>query len=424
MGEDAATTEEYDKEEQHNFARQVADESIILLQNKNQQLPLKKSESVAIIGELAAKPRFEGGGSSHVNAHHLVTPMQAASANTQYAQGYSLDSEQEDEDLVNEALQLAKSSDKIIIFAGFPEEMETEGFDKTSISLPLNQNRLIEQVAQVNPNITVILQNGSALEMPWAGKVGAIVETYLAGEAVGEATWDILTGKVNPSGKLSETFPLRLQDNPTYGTFGKDHDQEDYHEGIFVGYRYYDLHEMTVLFPFGHGLSYTSFEYHNLVVQEGTDEVNVSLQVTNTGDVAGKEVVQLYVANHVSRVEMPVKELRDFAKVSLQPGETKTVVMKLSRRAFSWYNVNNEQWEADNGRYEIMLGSSSRDIRLTADFELTIGVDPLGEVTDDTYIGEVWNSNNPKIQEALEKSGLYDALKPVMADDAWVADFC
>lgn len=420
-GKDTSTTGEYDKEEQHDFARQVADESIILLQNKNQQLPLKKSESVAIIGELAAKPRFEGGGSSHVNAHHLVTPLQAAPANTQYVQGYSLDSDQEEEDLVNEALQLAKSSDKVIIFAGFPEEMETEGFDKTSISLPLNQNRLIEQVAQVNPNTTVILQNGSALEMPWADKVSAIVETYLAGEAVGESTWDILTGKVNPSGKLSETFPLRLQDNPTYGTFGKDHDQEDYHEGIFVGYRYYDLHEMAVRFPFGHGLSYTSFEYHDLIIQEGTDEVNVSLQVTNTGEVAGKEVVQLYVANHVSRVEMPVKELRDFAKVNLQPGETKTVEMRLSRRAFSWYNVNDGQWEVDNGRYKIMIGSSSRDIRLTADFELTIGVDPLGEVTEDTYIGEVWNSNNPKVKEALKKSGLYDALKSMMEDEEWVA---
>lgn len=420
-GKDVAHPAEYDKEEQHGFARQVADDSIVLLKNTDQQLPLQTGESLAVIGELAAKPRFEGGGSSHVNAHHVVTPLAAAPAGAKYAAGYRLAETTPDQELATAAVQLAKQSDRVIFFAGFPESMETEGFDKDSIALPANQNELLTQIIEANPNVTVVLQNGSVVEMPWADRVPAIVETYLAGEAVGEATWDILTGKVNPSGKLSESFPLRLQDNPTYGTFAKDHDEEDYHEGIFVGYRYYDLHEMPVRFPFGHGLSYTDFTYSDLTVSEESNDVKVRFTVTNSGQVAGKEVAQVYVANHVSRVEMPVKELRDFTKLALAPGESQTVTLTLPRRAFSYYNVAQEQWEADNGEYEIMVGSSSRDIRLTAKFKLTIGVNPLGTVTEDTYLGDLWNDTDPKVQAALKSSGLYEVLKPMMADKDWVA---
>lgn len=420
-GKDVNKKEPYDKEEQHEFARQMADDSIVLLKNDHHQLPLKTSESLAIIGELAAKPRFEGGGSSHVNAHHVVTPLDAAPASANYAAGYSLTTSTSDENLTKDALQLAKQSDRVIFFAGFPEQMETEGFDKKTISLPRNQNELLAQVVKVNPNVTVVLQNGSVVEMPWADQVPAIVETYLAGETVGEATWDILTGKVNPSGKLSESFPLRLQDNPTYGTFDRDHDEEDYREGIFVGYRYYDLYEMPVRFPFGHGLSYTSFDYSDLRVNEERNEVKVEFTITNSGNVAGKEVAQVYVANRVSRVVMPVKELRDFVKVTLQPGESTAVTLSLPRRAFSYYNVAKQQWEADNGAYEIMVGSSSRDIRLTANFDLTIGVSPLGEITADSYIGDIWNDQDPQVQSALKDSGLYEVLKPMMDDEQWVA---
>lgn len=420
-GKKVTTAAPYDKEEQHAFARQMADDSIVLLKNDDQQLPLKADDSIALIGELAARPRFEGGGSSHVNAHHVVTPLAAAPANAKYAQGYSLATDESDDQLTNEALALANSSQRVVFMAGFPENMETEGFDKDTIALPKNQNELLTKVLAVNPNVTVVLENGSVVEMPWADRVPAIVETYLAGEAVGEATWDVLTGAVNPSGKLSESFPLRLADNPTYGTFAKDHDQEDYHEGIFVGYRYYDLHKMPVRFPFGHGLSYTQFAYSNLKVEEERDDVKVSFQVANTGKVAGKEVAQVYVANHVSRVEMPVKELRDFAKVVLQAGESKTVTLTLPRRAFSYYNVAKQQWEADNGDYQLMVGSSSRDIRLTADFQLTIGVNPLGEINGDTYVGDVWADKSPRVQTALKESGLYKILEPMMKDEKWVA---
>lgn len=420
-GKQVSKADPYDKEGQHEFARQMADDSIVLLKNNDHQLPLNADSSLAMIGELAAKPRFEGGGSSHVNAHHVVTPLDAAPAGVKYAQGYALDEEKPNAKLADEAIKLAKESKQVIFFAGFPENMETEGLDKDTISLPDNQNDLLEKVAAVNDNVIVVLENGSVLEMPWADQVPAIVETYLAGEAVGEATWDILTGKVNPSGKLSESFSLRLQDNPTYGTFAKDHDEEDYHEGIFVGYRYYDLHEMPVRFPFGHGLSYTSFAYSNLNIEEEADDVKVSFTLKNTGKVAGKEVPQVYVANHVSRVEMPAKELRDFTKVALEPGESKQVTLTLPRRAFSYYNVAQQQWEADNGEYEIMVGSSSRDIRLTSKFELTIGVNPLGAITGDAYVGDVWADKDPKVKQALKDSGLDKILAPMMRDEKWVA---
>lgn len=420
-GKDVTKTTDYDKNAQHRFARRMADNGIVLLKNQNNQLPLADGDSLAVIGELAARPRYEGGGSSHVNAYHVVTPLAAAPQNSAYASGYRLVTDKADPQLEEAALELAKRSDKVIFFAGFPEEMETEGFDKTTIDLPANQNHLLERLIAVNPNVTVVLENGSVVAMPWADRVPAIVETYLAGEAVGEATWDILTGAVNPSGKLAESFPIRLQDNPTYGTFDRDRNEEDYREGIFVGYRYYDLHEMPVRFPFGHGLSYTRFAYHDLRIAEKADHVTVRFQVTNTGQQAGKETAQLYVRNRVSRVVMPAKELRDFAKVSLKPGETKTVEMQLTRRSFSWYNARKDQWEADNGEYVLLVGSSSRDIRLKQSFKLTIGVDPRGVITDESYLGDIWHDSRPRVQKALHDSGLYKALAPMMNDQKWVA---
>ena len=407
----------YDMEAQHEFARQLADDSIVLLKNKKQELPLSDSAKLAVIGELAEKPRFEGGGSSHVNAHRVVTPKEVMPENAVYAQGYRLDSDQPDEQLTKEAMELAKNSDQVVFFAGFPEAMESEGFDKHSISLPANQNKLLEQLLTVNPHVIVVLQNGSAVEMPWEPKTPAIVETYLAGEAVGEATWDILSGQVNPSGKLSETFPKRLADNPTYPTFGKDRRHEVYREGILMGYRYYDAKQLAVCFPFGHGLSYTTFAYQNLMIKENSDDVAVSFDLENTGSQAGEEVAQIYVANHASQTIMPVDELRDFVKVELQPGETKHLTLKLSRRAFAWYNSETETWEADNGQYEILVGSSSRDIRLRQEFELTIGTNPLGKITDETYVGELMENADGRIKQIIAEMGLTATFDKFMSPE-------
>lgn len=405
------TSGEYDKEEQHAFARQMAADSMVSLKNEQQVLPLKATDKVAIIGELAQKPRYQGGGSSHVNPYKLVTPLAAAQASQQdinYAAGYHIDQSQADEQIVASALIAAKASDKVVVFAGVPERDESEGFDKTTIDLPENQTDLINQLATVNKNIIVVLQNGSAITMPWQDKVAGIVETYLAGEAVGEATWDILTGAVNPSGKLAETFPIRLSDTPTYGTFAVSHREENYHEGIFVGYRYYDVKDRDVNYPFGHGLSYTSFKYDDLVIDSDSQKVQVTFNVTNTGDLAGQEAVQLYVNNLASDVETPVNALQAFEKVTLAPGETKQIQLVLGRRQFAWYDVKRQAWTVDNGDYVINIGSSSRDIRLSQHVAVKLGANISQPITSETYISEVINRTD--LRPAIEESGLSESL--------------
>lgn len=412
------SVESYDKETQHQFARQLADDSIVLLQNQNNELPVKDGTSLAVIGELAANPRYQGSGSSHVNAHHVVTPRDAMPENASYAQGYRLDGTDVDQKLTDEAIALAKKNDQVVYFMGYPAEMESEGFDKKTIDLPANQEALLNELVKVNQHVTVVLQNGSVVAMPWADQVNAIVETYLAGEAVGEVTWDILTGQVNPSGKLSETFPIRLADNPTFPTFNSERNQENYHEGLFVGYRYYDSKQQPVRFPFGHGLSYTTFQYDHLKVASEGNQINVEFTITNTGKVAGQEVAQLYVANHVSQVEKPAKELRDFVKVSLQPGESKVVKCSLGHRAFAWYNAEQRMWEADNGQYEILIGSSVEDIRLRQTFDYELGVDPLQKITPETYVVDLVNHQSPKIKHALEVTGLGRQLTAILQSDS------
>ena len=411
-------TTSYDKEEQHDFARQVADDGIVLMKNDQQELPLKDDAKVAVIGELAEHPRYQGAGSSHVNAHELVTPVQAMPDNATYAQGYKLDSHDVDEKLANQAIDLAKNSQQVVFFAGFPAKMESEGFDKTTIDLPTNQTQLITQLAAVNSHVTVVLQNGSVVAMPWADKVAAIVETYLAGEAVGDATWDILTGKVNPSGKLCETFPMKLEDNPTYPTFGQDLQNENYREGLLVGYRYYDIKKMPVRFPFGHGLSYTTFEYNDLQINQDDKQFTVNFKIRNTGKVAGKEVAQIYVGNQVSAIEKPEKELRDFVKVELQPGESKEISHVLPRRAFAWYNTANGSWQADNGQYEIFVGSSVEDIRLHQTVDYRLGTPVEVHLTLETYVGDMMAHQTPAIKRALQETGLGDKIAKILNSDS------
>ena len=252
---------------------------------------------------------------------------------------------------------------------------------------------MIEKVAAVQPNTVVVLHNGSPVEMPWIGQVKGIVEAYLGGQAVGGAVCDILFGKVNPSAKLPETFPLRLEDNPSYLSYVGEGDMVEYREGIFVGYRYYDKKKMDVLFPFGYGLSYTTFAYSNLTVDKeqmkDTDTLRVTVDVTNTGDVTGKEVVQLYVADRESTAIRPVKELRDFAKVELAPGETKTVTFTLDQRAFAYYSVRIHDWHVETGAFDIMIGKSSRDIVLTKTVTVESTVKLPFVYTTDTTLGDV-----------------------------------
>ena len=404
----ADETVDYDLNEQHDFAKQMAEQSMVLLKNADDILPLKPEEQVGIVGELAAKPRYQGGGSSHVNAFKVTTPLEVAQSDgfeSGYAQGYSLDTTTVDTDLANDALELAKSVDKVIFFAGVPEQDESEGYDKTTIELPANQNDLITKIAAVNPNIVVVLQNGSAVTMPWLAQVKGVLETYLAGEAVGEATWDVLDGTINPSGHLAETFPLRIEDTPSYETFNASREDENYREGLFVGYRYYDTKKLPVLFPFGYGLSYTTFSFHDLQVKEvAGHQVAVQLTVTNTGQRAGVATPQIYVANQTSQIEKPVKELRDFAKVALEAGESQAITRTLDQRAFSWFNPQTEAWESDTGTYEILVGTSVTDVVLRQALTLKWGSTTLQPVTENTYFSDVIRRRD--LTAALEESGL------------------
>jgi beta-glucosidase len=365
---------EHDREKFHTLALDIEKESAVLLKNDGGPdkgaLPLKKGQSVVFIGGYAETPRYQGGGSSHINAYRVVSAREAAKdiPGVAYVPGFPVDGSAADPAAIAEAVEAAKKAEAAVIFAGLPDAIESESYDRGNMALPEQQNALIAAVAKVQPNTVVVLHNGSPVEMPWAGEVKAILELYLGGEAAGEAAVSILFGETNPSGKLAETFPLRLEDNPSYGSFPGDGTRVYYREGIYVGYRYYDLKKTPVLFPFGHGLSYTSFSYSALKLDKkalkDTETLKVSVDITNTGRVPGKEVVQLYVGDKTGAAERPPRELKGFEKVALAPGETKTVSFVLDKRSFAWYNTDIKDWYAASGEYEISVAASAQDIRL------------------------------------------------------------
>lgn len=361
----------WDMDADHEIAREIAQETMVLLKNED-ILPLSTDKKIAFIGKYAKKPRYQGGGSSHIYSRKVTSALDAVKeyCEVTYAQGFDDTEDAIDEAMQQEAVNAAKAADVAVIFAGLPDLIESEAFDRDDLNIPVNQNALIEAVTSVQPNTIVVLHNGSPIVMPWLSKVKGVLEAYLSGEAAGGAIVDILFGKVNPSGKLPETFPLKLEDNPSYLFFPGEGNSSNYNEGIYVGYRYYDKKKMDVLFPFGYGLSYTTFSYSNLHLDKtelkDTDTLTVSVDITNTGSVSGKEVVQLYVSDPESFVSRPVKELRDFAKVDLQPGETQTLTFTLDKKAFAYYNTVIHDWHVETGEFIIMVGKSSREIELEA----------------------------------------------------------
>lgn len=367
--------QEFTLEADHELAKKIAEESMVLLKNES-VLPLKETEKIAFIGEFAKKPRFQGGGSSHINSFRVSNALDSISpaANVRYAKGFPADADIYDESLAREAVEAAREADKVVIFAGLPDSFESEGYDRSHMRLPECQNRLIDQILAVQSQVIIVLHNGSPVEMPWLSRVKGVLEAYLGGQAVGEAVADILYGNACPCGKLAETIPFKLSDNPSYLSFGEG-ENVAYQEGVFVGYRYYDTKEMPVAFPFGYGLSYTSFAYDHLQIDKSEitdhDTVTVSVDVTNTGNVEGKEIVQLYVSDLTGAARRPVRELKGYEKVSLLPGETKTVHFTLDYRSFAWYNENIRDWYAASGDYEILIGASSRDLRLTGKVHMT-----------------------------------------------------
>lgn len=412
----------YDVAAHHALARTTAEQSAVLLKNED-ILPLQKDKKIAFIGEFAKVPRIQGGGSSHINNTWIESALDAVGDSVSYAQGFHIDEETTDETLLQEAITLAKESDVAVIFAGLPDSFESEGFDRTHLNMPANQNELIARISEVQPNVVVVLHSGSPIAMPWLDKVAGVLQMYLAGQASGGAAVNLLFGDATPCGKLAETFPLHLEDNPSYLNFPGNREKVCYQEGVFIGYRYYDKKKMDVLFPFGYGLSYTDFTYSNMkvtvngknaadvdVIKE-TDEIVVSADITNTGNCDGAEIVQLYIKNPVVYEIRPEKELRDFAKVFLKAGETKTVTFTLNARAFSYYETRIHDWYAESGDYEILLASSSRDIRLQDTVSIT-GSKKIPFVAD--YVTtcedvELFAKDGSALDEMLRRSGFAEA---------------
>ncbi len=370
---------QYDQEAHHILARKVAGESAVLLKNLNKTLPLAKGTKVALIGEMAAHPRFQGAGSSLVNPTRLDTIHDEVIAIAGedlicYAPGYSTRGVVVDQKLIDEAVEAARKADVVVICAGLPDNYETEGLDREHMGMPESHNLLIQSLSEAHDRVVVVLSNGAPVEMPWIENVEAVLEGYLSGQAGAGAIADILYGDINPSGKLAETFPIRLDDNPSYPNFPGGPKIVEYRESIYVGYRFYDSVVKEVLFPFGHGLSYTDFEYNNLRISkdqvEDLESYTIRFQVKNIGNLAGKEIVQVYVQPMDHIAFRPDKELKGFEKVELVPGEEKEICVVLDRRAFAYFNTGLSDWHVETGAYRILVGASSRDIRLEGEVKV------------------------------------------------------
>ena len=367
-----------DHQANHQLARKIAGESMVLLKNEEELLPLKAGQTVAVIGEMARSPRYQGAGSSLINPTQLDSAFDClldAGVSVLYAPGYNKATDQPDEGLIRDACQTAKKADVVLLFIGLTESYEAEGYDRLHMRLPKSHNALAEAVSEANENVAVILSGGAPVEMPWLDQVKAVLNGYLGGQAGGGAIADLVTGKVTPSGKLAETYPLGLQDTPSAKYFPGSPVTTEYRESIFVGYRYYDKVGKAVRFPFGYGLSYTQFSYSGLrlskkAIKQG-EELTVSFKIKNSGKVDGAEIAQVYVAAPESAIFKAPKELKGFAKVFLKAGEQKTVTIPLTERAFAYYNVNIHDWHVESGSYQILVGTSSRDIRLEGTVEVT-----------------------------------------------------
>ncbi|CRH89443.1 Thermostable beta-glucosidase B [Chlamydia trachomatis] len=354
-----------DYDYQHAIARKAAADSIVLLKNQDHILPLSPEKSIAVIGEFAQNPRYQGAGSSLINAKKLENtvdcmkdyPLTLAG----YAQGYQ-QVDKADANLADEAVSLAKKADTVLLYMGLDEISESEGLDRHHLSLPNNQLSLLEKLQAVNPNIVVVLSAGSVVDMAWTSGVKAVIHGYLSGQAGAPAMLDTLTGKVNPSGKLSETYPINLADLPSSREFPATGDYSLYREGLYIGYRYVDKVNAAVHYPFGHGLSYTDFAYSDLTVEEN----GLRLTVTNTGSVAGSEIVQLYIGKADSALYRPAKELKGFTKIYLEAGKSQEIFIAFDEYSFRYFNDDTKQFEVEGGDYQVYVGASSADIRLTA----------------------------------------------------------
>ena len=408
-----------DADAHHALAREAATRSAVLLKNDGGLLPLSRSGgTVAVIGELARTPRYQGAGSSQVTPTRLddalgaLRTALAGAREVTFAAGYIIESERPDPGLVAEAVAQASAADVVVLFLGLPPSYESEGYDRAHMDLPPAQVALLEAVAAANPDVVVVLANGAAVSMPWQGAARALLEGWLLGQAGGSAVVDLLLGGANPSGKLAETLPLAYAHNPTIGTFPGEHGKVRYGEGLLIGYRWYDAHGLDVAYPFGHGLSYTTFEYSDASVavhdagQQTT--VEVSLTVINTGALAGRETVQVYVTDPECTVFRPEQELKGFAIVNLEPGQSERVGVILDARAFSYWNVALGTWAIEGGEFGVRIGASSRDIRAVRTIELAgTLVEPLSpELPTAAWLDHP--VAGPRLRELLAGDPVYD----------------
>ncbi len=380
---------QYDKDAHHQLAVKAAEQSAVLLKNEDNILPGNLKQKAAVIGAFAKMPRYQGAGSSKIHPIKIENPWNSFmehGLNVTYAPGYRLKTnntnkaltkqEMEDQEkLIKEACETAKDKDVVYLFAGLPEGYESEGFDRANMSLPSEHNRLIEAVSECNPNVVVILIGGAPMELPWIHEVKAILLAYLGGEGVGRAITNLLLGSHVPCGKLAETWPLHLKDTPCYNYFPGGRLSVEYRESIFVGYRYYEKAEKPVLFPFGYGLSYVNFKYSDLKLDREScnlgERIDITFNITNCGNMPAKEAAFIFVAHENETVFLPKKELREFAKIYLNPGETKQVSVSLDTSTFTYYNTIIKDWYAQSGTYQIMVGPSSKDCTLLASINMS-----------------------------------------------------
>lgn len=373
----AMSVEDYrfDAQVHDDIARRAAAESMVLLKNDEHILPLSKNARVAVIGEFARTPRYQGGGSSHITPTQLTSlldALQQRGIEYDFAPGFTLEDGEQEQSLVDEAVNIASKADAVVMCLGLPEYAESEGFDRTSLDIPAKQLELLSKVRESNANVVVLLSNGSVVSLtPWQDQAKAVVETWLLGQSGGGAIADMLFGDVNPSGKLSQTIPLNILDDPSMLNWPGEEGHVDYGEGVFVGYRYYDTYAKEVAYPFGFGLSYSDFSIDNVSVERtGANTACVRATVTNVSQTAGAQTVQIYVAPGRSEVARPVHELKGFAKVFLEAGESKEISIDLDERAFAYWSERFNDWHIEAGTYGIEVATSSRDIVERLDIEL------------------------------------------------------
>ena len=417
----------YDVDAHNEVARQAAVESMVLLKNEDATLPVAKGAKIAVIGEFARTPRYQGAGSSLINPTKLTSFLDAIEERgvaADFAPGFTLDDAAQDPALTEQAVTAAQQADVVLLFLGLPAAYESEGFDRTTLDIPAKQVEVLDAVAAANPNVAVVLSNGSVVSMPWRGRAKAILETWLLGQAGGAALADVIFGDETPSGKLAQTIIDDVNDDPSAMNWPGEEGHVDYGEGVFVGYRYHDTFRKQVTYPFGYGLSYATFDVHDATVAKtGPRTAEVTVTVTNTSDVAGAETVQVYVAPPKAKVARPVHELKGFAKVALEPGESKNVTIALDDRAFAYWSERFDDWHVEGGTYTVEVGVSSRDIIS----RLGVEIDDDGKIMnlDEWSTFGEWLDDPigaPILQHVLDDMGK-EAGRPIIPDSALMVMF-